>query len=87
LKKYWRIDRDSSTFLGFLSDIQKQYDAAIAATRDPAAQKVLEKQKKDVNFAERVLRLVSPPDRNNPPETKPHSDKSDDEPYQIGELP
>jgi uncharacterized protein (TIGR02284 family) len=69
------------------SDIQKQYDATIAAARDPAAHEVLEKQKKDVNFAERVLRRVSPLYQNNPSATKPHSDKSGDEPYQIGELP
>jgi hypothetical protein len=55
------------------SDLHKQYDETIAATHDPAAQEVLEQQKKGVDFAEHVLRQVSS-------EGKPQSDRRDDDP-------
>jgi uncharacterized protein (TIGR02284 family) len=43
--------------------LREKYDETIAATDNPEAQSILEQQKKDVDFAERVLRQVSPADK------------------------
>jgi uncharacterized protein (TIGR02284 family) len=50
------------------SELREQYDATIAATPDPEAQSILEEQKRDVGFAERVLRKVAPPDPQDAPD-------------------
>jgi uncharacterized protein (TIGR02284 family) len=41
--------------------LREEYEATIAATRDAEARSVLEEQKRDVDFAERVLRHIAPP--------------------------
>ena len=39
--------------------LRQKYDAAITAAKEPEAQAVLEVQKRDVDFADRVLRQVA----------------------------
>jgi uncharacterized protein (TIGR02284 family) len=53
--------------------LREQYDATIAATSDAETQSVLQDQKEDVAFAERVLRHVAPPDRKDSPTGNPQS--------------
>lgn len=44
------------------AELREQYDATIAAVDNPEAQAVLETQKRDVDFAERVLRRAMRPE-------------------------
>jgi uncharacterized protein (TIGR02284 family) len=47
--------------------LRGEYEATIAATHDAEAQALLERQRRDVDFAERVLRKITPPDPDKSP--------------------
>jgi hypothetical protein len=51
--------------------LREKYDATIAATHDTETHALLETQKRDVEFAESVLRKVSPHERQESPADKP----------------
>jgi len=50
------------------SELREKYDAAIADTPEAEMQAILQQQQRSVDFAERVLRQVSPHVRNDPTE-------------------
>jgi hypothetical protein len=75
-----RLLRKTRGDQGVISNVQQQqsalcgqYDAIIAATPDAEAKSVLEDQKKDVDFAARVLRQVASSDRKDSPAGNPQS--------------
>jgi uncharacterized protein (TIGR02284 family) len=67
IMQFLRSGRGDQSIVSAMQDKQGQlrekYDETIAATDNPEAQSILEQQKKDVDFAERVLRQVSPADK------------------------